>query len=116
MRPTAGFGASRTLDQLSQRFAEVRILRSYLDAVHGASRCQWRYWPESMTIVWPVMVSVRHRETAKPPQSSCRRAFSAATGWRARARSDAGRGWRCCGAWTVPLMSADGVEHDYRDL
>jgi hypothetical protein len=34
----------------------VRIPRSYLDAVHGARRRQWKYWPESMTIVWPVMV------------------------------------------------------------
>jgi len=35
----------RTLDRLSQRFAEVRIPRSYLDAVHGARRRQWKYWP-----------------------------------------------------------------------
>jgi hypothetical protein len=45
---------------------EVRTPRSYLDAVHGARRRQWKYWPESMTIVWPVMVSVRHRVTTKP--------------------------------------------------
>jgi hypothetical protein len=57
-----------------------------------------------MTIVWPVMVLVRHIVTTMSAKCPYRWAFSA-TGRRALSRSD----MRVIAleAWTAPLMSAD---------